>query len=364
VRWPFTVGVTLGSPRATNGTIKMYNPSSVRSSVRLTIVLLWTASAPFTLGFQERRSSEPGYVISGRVVDPHQLRPEDAVLMLGRRDQEGFSSQPIPLGADGAFVTLALSPTTYVLELVRTPHSPTKAATVVGFTLVPLAASDVTGVTVEARRDTALTGRFRMVTDNPRAVWPPHIVVNAYLALDGMPLLNGTVAEGAPAGRFVLRNAFGPRVLRCGYTLAAGDRWWPSQVILDGVDITNAPTDFSAHENGDLEVVFTQHPARVTGTVMDAQGQPVRAPWILVSAADAALSQQWATTSEVTQGNTIGEFSIPVIPGRYLVSAVGQTTFHSYQAARREILRYASSGVPVEVKAREIKDVRITLQGP
>ena len=29
-------------------------------------------------------------------------------------------------------------------------------------------------------------------------------------------VLNGTVAKGAPEGQFVLRNAFGPRVLRCG----------------------------------------------------------------------------------------------------------------------------------------------------
>jgi hypothetical protein len=92
--------------------------------------------------------------------------------------------------------------------------------------------------------------------------------------------------------------------------------WWPARVLLDGVDITNVPTDFSAHETGRLEVVFTQHPARIAGTVIDVSGQPVRAPWILVMSADPALQQEWAATNEVAQGNTKGRFSIAVMPGR------------------------------------------------
>jgi hypothetical protein len=46
-----------------------------------------------------------------------------------------------------------------------------------------------------------------------------------------------------------------------------------SRVILNGVDVTNASTDFSAYENAQLEIVFTRHPARIAGTVTDTQGQ-------------------------------------------------------------------------------------------
>jgi hypothetical protein len=148
-----------------------------------------------------------------------------------------------------------------------------------------------------------------------------------------MPLLNGTVAEGAPAGEFALRNAFGLRVLRCGYTLAPGSWWWPSRVILDGVDVTNVPTDFSEHENGRLEIVFTQHPARIAGTVTDAQGRRVTAPWIMVTPADRASWQHWATTSIVGQGDPTERFSIPALPGQYRVNALPQTTFHSWGCA-------------------------------
>ena len=284
--------------------------------------------------------------------------------MLGREDGDSFVSIPVSIGAGGSFVTPRQSPGTYVLEVVRTPHSATKRATVVGLSIVRVGAADVSGVTVMVRRDTAITGRFRMESDNPNAEWPPHIGVNAFLALDGSSMLSGTGADGAPAGKFVLRNAFGPRVLRCGYTLAPGTSWWPSRVILDGVDITNVPTDFSAHEDGQLEVVFTQHPARIAGTVTDVHGQPVRAPWILVSAEDRALWQHWATTSSVTRADTTGRFSLPALPGAYRVHAVPEATFDSWDAAHKGVLRFTSGGVAVQLQEREVKTVTVTIRQP
>jgi hypothetical protein len=282
--------------------------------------------------------------------------------MLGQGENGSFGSTPVPVAPDGSFVTSTVRPGTKVLELVRTPHSATKRATTVALSIVTVSTADVSGVTVAVRRDTAITGTFRMESDNPKAEWPTQIVVNAWLAVAGAPFLGSTVAEGAPRGKFVLRNALGPRVLRCGYTLAPGSRWWPSRVVLDGKDITNVPTDFSAHENGHLEVTFTQHPARIAGTVTDAEGQPVRAPWILVWAADPKLWQEWATTSNVTQGDTSGRFSIAASPGRCVVRAVPQATFGSWADARHKLHRLAPGGVPVEVEERQVTRVSLTLQ--
>ena len=61
------------------------------------------------------------------------------------------------------------------------------------------------------------------------------------------------------------------------------------KVTLNGKDITNVPTDFSLYEDGQLEVGFTKTPARIAGTVTDADGEPVSAPWIIVNAAEPAL---------------------------------------------------------------------------
>jgi hypothetical protein len=333
----------------------------IRPFVRLAVLLFWTLVAAVPLG-EVRADGGPGGVIRGRIVDPHRLRPEEAALMLVRDEDNGsISSTPISLAADGSFATPRLRPGTYVLEIVRTPNSAIRPASVVGFRIVTVGSSDVSAVMVEVRRDTAIAGRFRMESDNPTAEWPTHLVVNAVVAVDRQPSLNNTVAEGGPGGRFVLRNAFGPRVLRCGFGLAPGSWWWPSRVLLDGRDVTNVPTDFSKHENGQLEIVFTQHPARISGTVTDAQGQRVPAAWIMVTATDRALWQHWATTSDVAQGDAKGRFSIPAVPGQYRIRAVPQATFPSLSEARRHVLRFTSGGVLVALAEREVKTVELTL---
>jgi hypothetical protein len=327
------------------------------------LYLFCTVSVAVPVAEQGRNALTTGHTIAGRVTDPLRLRPEGAILTIGRDEGGGsFSSTPVVVQDDGSFVTSQLSPGTYVLELVRTPHSATKAAVTVGFRIVEVGTADVAGVTVPVRPDTAITGRFRMESDNPSAVWPPHIVVNAFLVFEGSTLLNGTGADGAPGGTFVLRNAFGPRVVRCGYTVAPGASWWASRVTLDGVDVTNVPTDFSEHGNGQLEVVFTQRPARLSGTVVDSQGRPVRAPWILIAAADPKARQRWATTSSVTQGDTRGRFSTPVLPGQYLVRGVPQTIFSSWKAAQQGILQFAPGGIAVTVTDREVRTIQLPMK--
>jgi hypothetical protein len=304
-----------------------------------------------------------GHVISGRVMDPLGLRPPEAILTLGVEDNGGFSAAPIQTQADGSFVTPQLRPATYVLQVVRTPHSPTQRATVVGLTIVPVTTADVTGVTVVVRRDTALKGRFRMESDNPAAPRPKAIIVNAYLALDGAPLLNGTVAEGAPGGRFVLRNAFGPQVVRPGYMLS-GASWWPTRILLDGADITNVPTDFSKHQDGELEVVFTQHPARFEGTVRDREGRPAPRAWVLLCAADRNLWQAWATTSQAVRADANGVFRLTSLPGRYHARALAPSTFLSRSNARQRAAQLAPGGLAVELGERELKTFDLVIREP
>jgi hypothetical protein len=323
---------------------------------------------PVVLARQQSTVRQAGHVISGRVVDPLGLRPEAAVLMLGAADGDGVVSVPVPVTRDGSFVTAPLSPATYWLEMVRTPHSRTSPATVVGFSLVPVGSTDVAGVTVAIQRDTFLRGRFRMESDNRAAEWPPHIVVNAFLALDGMPLLGGTVAEGAPAGEFVLHNAFGPRVVRCGYTLAPDNRWWPTRVLLDGEDITDVPIDFSARQNASLEVVFTQHPAFFRGMITDRQGRPSGRAWIVVFAAEPSRWQEWSTMARAVQADADGGFRFESLPGRYLVAALPAAAFSSRRPTScptaKQMMQLAPGALSVDLAEREVKTLRLALKEP
>jgi hypothetical protein len=109
-------------------------------------------------------------------------------------------------------------------------------------------------------------------------------------------------------------------------------------------------------------VVFTQHPARLVGTVRTLQGEAVSAPWIVVTSADQSQRQWWATTTTATQGNTKGAFSVPLLPGDYLIRAVPQSTFDSWPAALRQAERHAAEGVPVTIDAWGTSKIALTIQ--
>jgi hypothetical protein len=53
-------------------------------------VALLSAAIGAVGAVQRRDATAGGYVIRGRVADPLQLRPADAVLMLGRQSGESF----------------------------------------------------------------------------------------------------------------------------------------------------------------------------------------------------------------------------------------------------------------------------------
>jgi hypothetical protein len=197
---------------------------------------------------------DPRYVISGRVEDPLRIRPANIMLMVGyERDGLGVA-YPVTIAANGTFATNTLLPAKYVLTLVRDPYTATRKSMPIGLTIAEVVNADVTGVNVMIRPDVTLEGRFRM---EPGAPWPSHIVASACLAEEGLRLAACQVAEGAPEGKFLLRNAFGPRVLQIDWAPSAMQRYNKPKVLLDGKDVTDIPTDFSANPSADLQVVFS-----------------------------------------------------------------------------------------------------------
>jgi hypothetical protein len=184
------------------------------------------------------------YVISGRIIDPHGLRPADAMLSLGYdRDGVGYGAA-VPVTVTGEFVTQVVYPGTYVLMLVRTPYSTTHPPMPVGLTLVEVGNQDLTGVTVTVERDTEARGRIRLARGRRL---PPALYLSACLARDGVRRAACRPAAVASDGTVVLRNAFGPRLLESSH---------PIRVLLDGTDITRVPADFSRLGKANLEIVL------------------------------------------------------------------------------------------------------------
>jgi hypothetical protein len=292
------------------------------------------------------------YRISGRI----EGRPPWPALTVGT--PEGYTSYgeaPVSVADDGSFVTNPVASGAHVLELSE-PNSPEPNAR--GTQIVQVTSSDVSEIVLRRQQPYALTGRFRMESDNPSAVWPPHIVVNAQLRTSGASFLGSQVAEGAPGGRFVLRNLYGPRVLRCGYTLAAGSRWWPAGVLLEGRDITDVPTDFSKLKAGQqLEVVFTQHPARVIGAVTDARGEPVSQGWIVIFPSERDNWQLWSDRAKAVQADWKGKFDFASMPGRYFVAAVKPEMWLTRERLLADMERLSRDATEVQILPRERKIV-------
>ena len=201
-----------------------------------------------------------GAVIAGRVLDQNGLMTSDTVLMLGAvTSPTSMSSRPVALTSDKTFATPPLERGNYILYLVRSPHSTTGPATTIALEAIKLGRTDVRDVTVTVRSDVEIHGVFRV--EPATAEWPTHLHVVTRLVLDdGSEVPHSAGYEGAPGGRFILRNPFGRRLLDVGYTIRPGSRFTGAnhRVLLDGVDVTDVPTDFSARPSSRLEIVFPQ----------------------------------------------------------------------------------------------------------
>jgi hypothetical protein len=207
-------------------------------------------------------------------------------------------------------------------------------------------------------REYALRGRYVMRSDDPAAKWPTHIHITPIRVPEGSPSTGG-ISDGAPNGEFILRNVFGLHVLRPGYTLDSGSKWWPAEVLLDGVDVTDVPTDFSRKPDAKLEVVFTQHPATIEGTVTTDTGGPAAGAWVLRLSANPALWQP--VTTQKIQADRQGRFSYSVRAGRHLVVAIPATPYQ-VRPVLDNLAALATRATSVTLKDRE--RVSVTLRLP
>lgn len=145
-----------------------------------------------------------------------------------------------------------------------------------------------------------------------RSFGPPGSIVvkdQAFSATDvfGPVLIRGNVVSGGP------RPAGSPPVT-----------WTLKEVLLNGRDVTDVPTVFTAAHSGRLQVVFTSRTASVEGRALDDAGKPVRGAMIMAFSGD---EEHWTFgSSRVRSGMASGdggEFAVRGLrSGRYYVVAV------------------------------------------
>lgn len=330
------------------------------------LVFLLIASAVLACGREswvviETGNFGPGTLtVSGRLDDPHGLRTPDMVLAMNRQTESGLSGIHVRVADDGSFTTPLLPSGFYSFEAIRTPHSHTHPATAVGVGWVDVGVTNVSGVVIPIKRDMELRGRYRIAPDHGNLKWPENLYVSAPMIVDGQETWSPTqTTHGAEGGAFILRNAYGPRVLRVGYTPTDGSPPAPARVLLDGRDITDVPTDFSEHEGSDLEIVITARPPRVSGLVTRGPGSPARGVHVVMFSADPRKRFGWASTSRVARTNEQGVFVISALPGSYLIQTVPPE--FEMRAVLRAVPALGQGAMEVEVGEAGTQRVVLTL---
>ena len=158
---------------------------------------------------------------------------------------------------------------------------------------------------------------------------------------------------------FEVRDLFGLRVIRAS---VGAPGWYVKRVTLKGEDVTNTPIDFRNGDVNDVDVTLSNHPASITGAVMDGAA-PVREFSVVLFAEDAA---KWGLGSPyITMARPLpdGTFRLASLPGAaYLAVALTSVSATDVQdAAFLESLRGQATRVVVgdgETKSVTLKIIK------
>ena len=120
---------------------------------------------------------------------------------------------------------------------------------------------------------------------------------------------------------FKLTNLGGQFLFR---VIGLPDGWMLGAVRLGDKDITDTPWDIptGGKEFNDLKIVVTQRQAKISGTVLDAKGQPSAAASVLIFSEDAQHWMPYSRFLRAVRPGADGQFTVAGLPaGTYRVVA-------------------------------------------
>ena len=295
-------------------------------------------ATPLTVSAGEDRSSiairmahARAYHIDGQVLDPDGKPAAGAFVTLGYKTQASTSSSGRQAGPDGVFRFAPLLPGEYKLSARPRATTWDRAEEGVVGVSVTVAAGDVEGVKLAMRRGVTIRGQVVTARGGPPQVAPPSI----RLILENPDDLEGRLTAGAGLDRdwrFTFGHVFAPAVVRVETVRGTTWRMWIQAVRYRGRDVTDVPTLFEpAPSEYDIQVVVTDRPARLSGAVHDAAGQPASQAVVTLFPADPGQWTAWwkgytLRTRRMIAGQTGGYVLADLAPGEYLVVATSATT--------------------------------------
>ena len=259
------------------------------------------------------------------------------------------------VSSDGAFTIRNVAPGTYDLHVRHSPE-PTKPMSYELAMLRVEVTGDLEGVVLATRPGETVEGEIVFddgVTEGRRVFLSAPVRRRMFSASPAIEV-NGT--------RFTMKGVFSPVLLRGGVQ-ASGTTLWLKAILLDGRDVTEVPTVFTARDSGRLQVVFTSRASMLDGQVTDEAGAVVAECTVIVFNEDPATWIPNSLSIRTTRPSDKGRYVLPGLrEGHYRVVAVPVEMQISMDQPDVEFLEALKKvATPVLVNAGETRTVDLRL---
>ena len=332
------------------------------------------AGAEFALDV--RLQETPVFTIRGTVLNSNGEPVRNAGVTLMRPD-EGPGAIGGGLDPSGQFILRNVAPGTYDLVAnymppnVRADSSGRMEGREMAMVRVDVASADIEGLVVTTSPGVTFTGQIVFDEPAPEGMRTQVNIIPGQQRMFGptgrVEVKGDTFIVTETFGRVLLRGNAGPTV-QARQVPAPGSPgplqpgWSVKHVLLNGKDITDVPTEFSAAHSGRVQVVFTSRAPSLEGTVVDESGQPARAT-VLVFSAD---EEAWTSNSSRIRSGPVrddGKFTIRGLrAGRYYAAALPAGPVPLGSAPDREFLRaLKASATEVMLNDAETRTVDLRL---
>jgi hypothetical protein len=230
----------------------------------------------------------------------------------------------------------------------------------------------VSGVTLQLRRGSRLTGRvvFDASTQPPPADLTTVRVTVQPVDTSGSTVAGTTIGSSYAAtqnatvgtdGTFEIPS-LGPGSYRASVTVPAEQSWWFRSAVIDGRDVLDASLDVTLGSDVSGAVLtMTDRRSQLSGTLTTAAGLPAPEYFVIVMPTDPALRTAGSRRVKSTRPATDGTFAFAELPaGDYLLVALTDVDPNEWQTPAF-LATIAPGGVPVRIVEGEkkVQDIRL-----
>ncbi|MBI3263831.1 MAG: carboxypeptidase regulatory-like domain-containing protein, partial [Acidobacteria bacterium] len=272
--------------------------------------------AGLTFALQPTRTAR----LSGTVADSAGRPLANAMIMVVQTTESMMtSSMGAQVKPDGTFSISNLAPGQYTLS-VRPVGQSTGEEEVANVPLT-VAGDDITNLRIVTSRGATLSGNVVFAPGTAGALVPSTVQVSGTSAEPGMVFGGTGMNRVGDDWTFTLKGLAGRRLIR---VAGLPPRWWLQAVRLNGTDVTDHPIEFRANQTvTGVEIVLSDRPTRITGTVTDERGRAAIDYTTIVFANDKSrwgYATRYVTIARPDQNGAFLVEKLP--PGEYRAIAV------------------------------------------